>query len=350
MNSFYALLSLALALHCTAPGTPSWEKQEDRINGRISRYSLDKMKSTTEALAGFLQDSALSIEQYNPVWHGEYFPERTGIARLMRFGLSCSFIGNDRSQADLLIMANDLGPMLQSVQVNGHGFLSLKPAASAKNDCPYFEFTPAGTDLRLKFWLVTADNTRLPYTPITRKEYLEEASAGLTITKNELIDRIKAQTPVRSTSIQEAEKKNAIDEINNTWSGTEREIRMRIFLKHYQGDEEYLKSSIEKHTAGLDSTLRLMDSLMHRPAAELNKAALVTGEAADFQGFKDGQAGASLLVRLNPSFINPSIPADKPQFFLVCWKYNPNEQKGEDLDRQFTQQFNSGSLRSFLGK
>lgn len=356
MNTLYALLSLILALPHTGP----WEKQQDRINGRIARNTLDKMKTTTETLAGFLQDSALSIEQYNPVWHGEYFPEKSGTASLTRFGLSCSFYDNSgsgeatRPTADLLIMANDISPMLQSVRVNGHEFLSVKPSASATTHCPYFEYTPAAAgaafNIRLKFWLVTSDNTRLPYTPVTRKEYLQEASAELIAAKNHLIDRIKKQSPVRSTAVQEAEKKSAIDEIGNTWSGAEREVRMRIFLKNYLSDEDYLKASIEKHTGSLDSTLHLMDSLLHGPAAELNKAAFVTGETADFQGFEETNPNAGMLVHLNSTFINPNLSSETPQFFLVCWRYNPDDSKAAELDSQFTKQFNAGSLRDFLGK
>ena len=41
---------------------------------------------------------------------------------------------------------------------------------------------------------------------------------------------------------------------------------MRAFLKNYLSDEDYLKASIEKHTASLDSTIQLIDSLLHKPA------------------------------------------------------------------------------------
>jgi hypothetical protein len=357
MNSFYALLALISVLtHEPGDKTPEWKKQQDRVNGRISRNTLDKMKSTTETLAGFFQDSAFSIGQFNPAWHGEYFPERTGTASLTRFALSCSFYNDQatRSTADLLIMANDLSPMLHSVRVNGHDFLSLKPATSATTNCPYFEYTPADANaivnIRLKFWLVSTDNARLPYTAVTRKEYLQEASAELAATKTRLINRIKEQSPVRSTAIQEAEKNSAINEISNTWSGPERELRLRLFLKNYLSDEDYLKASIEKHTGSLDSTIHLMDSLLHKPAAWLNKEAFVTGQAADFRGFDEDNANASMLVQLNATFVNPNLSSEKPQFFLVCWRYNPDDAKAVELDNQFTQQFDAGRLRDFLQK
>jgi len=335
MNSFYALLTfISVLTHQPGDRTPEWKKQQDRINGRISRNTLDKMKSTTETLAGFLQDSTLAIGQFNPVWHGEYFPEKSGTASLTRFALSCSFYNDEAtsSTADLLIMANDISPMLHSVRVNGHDFMSLKPATSATT----------------KFWLVCADNTRLPYTPITRKEYLQEAGAELTATKTRLINRIKEQSPVRSTAIQEAEKNSAISEINNTYSGVERELRIRLFLKNYINDEDYLKASIEKHTGGLDSTIHLIDSLLHTPPAWLNKEAFVTGKAADFRGFEEDNA--TMLVRLNTTFANPDLSSEKPQFFLVCWRYNPDDAKAAALDSQFTQQFDAGRLRNFLEK
>jgi hypothetical protein len=197
---------------------------------------------------------------------------------------------------------------------------------------------------------VTTDNDHLPYTPVSRKEYLQEAIAGLNATKEDLISRIKAQIPIRSAAVQEAEKTNAIRDITNTYTGAEREVRLRIFLKNYCSDEEFLKKSVKEHTAGLDSTLHLMEGLLHRPADELAKAAVVAGDAAAFNGFEDGNAGASMLVRLNPDFIDRSLSTEKPQFFLVCWRYNPQEPGAAQLDQQFTQQLDLGRLRDFLGR
>ena len=337
MNAFYALLALiSVITHEPGAPMPEWKKQQDRVNGRISRTTLDKMKVTTETLAGFFQDSTFTIGQFNPSWHGEYFPEGSGTASLTRFAFSCSFYNREatRSTADLLIMANDISPMLHSVRINGHDFMGLKPAISATT----------------KFWLVCTDNTRLPYTPITRKEYLREASAELAAAKTRLINRIKEQSPIRKTAIQEAEKNSAINEINITYSGAERELRIRLFLKNYISDEDYLKASIEKHTGGLDSTIHLMDSLLHKPAADLNRPAFITGEAADFRGFDESDTNATMLVRLNTAFANPNLSSEKPQFFLVCWKYNPDDAKAAELDSQFTQQFDAGRLRNFLGK
>jgi len=336
MYTFYALLTFALSLHHT---NPSWEKQQDHINGRIARTTLDKMRLTTESLAGFLQDSALSIaqEQYSPVWHGEYFPEKSGVASLTRFGLSCSFYGADgHNKADLLIMANDISPMLGTMTVNNKNYSTIRATTA--------------TDETTRFQLVTTDNDHLPYTTVSRKEYLQEATSELAAAKQDLISQVKTQVPIRSATVQEAEKNNAINEINNTFTGAEREVHLRIFLKNYRSDEEFLKISIEKLTASIDNTLHLMDSLLHRPATELAKPAIVAGEAADFRGFEDGKPGATMLIRLNPGFIDRSLSTEKPQFFLVCWRYNPEEPGATQLDQQFTQQLDVSKLRDFLGR
>jgi len=333
MTYFYALLTFALSLHHT---NPTWEKQQDHINGRIARTSLDKMRLTTETLAGFLQDSALSIEQFSPVWHGEYFPEKSGVASLTRYGLSCSFYGADgHNKADLLIMANDISPMLGTVVVNNKKFSTIRSTIS--------------TNEPIRFQLVTTDNDHLPYAPVSRKEYLQEAIAGLAAIKEDMISSIKSQIPIRSAAAQEAEKTSAINGINNTWTGAEREVRLRIFLKNYSSDEDFLKTSIRTGTAGIDGTLHLMDSLLHQPAAGLDKAAIVAGDAADFRGFADGNADANMLIRLNPDFVDHSLSTEKPQFFLVCWRYNPEEPGAAQLDQQFTQQLDINKLRDFLG-
>ena len=332
-----------------------WEKEQDQINGSIPHSKLAKMKNRTDSLVAFLQDSCISEGVINPVWHGEYFAEKARSGTLIKFGVQCSFPG---SNAHLRIMANDLSPLLDHLTVNNSDFLTIKAPVAVKNECQYFEYeatdaqaTEDAQHMRTKVWLVTAGASQLPYTAVTRKEYLEEARTELNNTRLGLIADLKTKIPVRSTAVQEAEKKATIDQLNNSYSGIELQMRMKMFLKDYRSDEDYLKENIEKGTSDLDSTLHFMDSLMHHLSAEqLNKPAMVSVQAADFRGFEDGSINKKMLIKMNQAYFDAWLSGEKPQIFLVSWSYDPSEATAGDIDRQMQEKFDGRELKEMLGK
>ena len=315
-----------------------WVKEQDQINGRVPHNKLVKMQHSTEAMISFLHDSCFSTTDFSPVWHGEY--------AIGRFGIQCR---SEDSRGRLTIMSNDISPLLRYLTVNGKEFAGIRPSSGLQENYRYFEYE--GEDhARTIYWLVTPDSTQLPYIAITRREYLQEASAELTGKKNSIIADIKLKTPIRSTTIQEAEKKAALDELNNNYTGADLQVRQRLFAKEYHTDEEYLELSIEKATAALDRTIHLMDSLSTRStAAELDKPAMVSVDADSFHGFEDKEADRNMLVKINPTYYG-NTGNDKPLLFLVSWSYDPAGADASNIDHQVRENIDFRQLKALLDK
>lgn len=321
----------------SAPAPREWVKEEDQVSGRIPRAKLSKMQSITGNVISFLE-SSFADGDLNPAWHGEY--------SAMKFGVDCRLEDN---KSHLSIMSNDISPLLRYLTVNGKELAGIRPPGGSKDGCPWFEFE--GDDhLRTVTWLVTNGRDQLPYIAITRKEYLEEARNELWAMKEHIIAGIKARTPIRPAAVQEAEKKAAIDDINQRYYGTDQQVRMRLFLSDYMNDEAYLQNSIDKATAGLSRTLRLIDSLRLRSTApELSKPAMVSVEAVDFTGFDEVGAG-NMLVRVNPAYYNNTLGSEKPQLFLVIWTYDPGNAGVVAFDREVREHIELLPLQEMLGK
>ncbi|MDO6435174.1 hypothetical protein Q4E93_31450 [Flavitalea sp. BT771] len=340
MNLFsVSTLSLALIMSVPAPAPREWVKEKDQINGRISRTQLTKMQRTTDDMIAFLHDSCFSDIDFSPIWHGEYSSGK--------FGIQCR-TANNKSQ--LAIMANDFSPLLRYLTVNGKEVAGIRPVAGIQDDCRYFEYENED-QVRTITWLVTNKREQLPYIEITRKEYLQEARAELNKIKDGIIADVRLKTPVRGAAIQEAEKKASIDELSSHYSGTDLQVRMRLFQQNYQSDEAYLQGAIHQATAHLDKTLRLMDSLALRSTAvELNKPAMVSVEAIDFRGFEDNAADRNMLVRMNPAYFNASLSGERAQLFLVSWSYDPADAGSVSIDRAIREHIDFGQLQEMLGK
>ncbi len=320
-----------------------WKKEHDQVDGHIDHTFLKTMEKTTETIIALLKDSGLSVDPSIPVWHGEFVSEKRSSSSRMNFGLECHF----QSNAQLRITANDFDILFRdTLYVNGKAFLTLKDTASVKNGCTYFEY-PEHT----KLWLVTTAPDKLPYIPVTRKEYLEAAIQEVKIEKGRLIADIKERMPLKPAETQKAEKERELDQIRQTYSGAEMEMRIRRFLQSYKTDEDYQKEGIENGTADIDATLHVMDSLLtHLSATDLKTPAVVSVKATSFVAFEDSLPDHRILVQTNPAYFDPALTGEKPQCFLVCWNYDPSEPMAADIDRQLNNQFDFRKLLDLLGK
>jgi len=315
-----------------------WVKEQDQINGRVPHSKLVKMQIETEAMISFLHDSCFSTTDFTPVWHGEYSTSR--------FGIQCR---SEDSRGRLTIMSNDISPLLRYLTVNGKDLAGIRPSSGLQGDSRYFEYEDED-HARTIYWLITPDSNQLPYIAITRKEYLQEARTELMGKKNSIIADIRLKTPIRSEAIQEAEKKAALDELNNNYSGADLQVRLRLFAKEYHSDKEYLDFSIEKATAALDRTIHLMDSIStHSTSAELDKPAMVSVNADSFHGFEDKEADRNMLVRINPAYYT-NTSNDKPLLFLVSWSYDPAGPDASNIDRQVRENIDFRQLKALLVK
>jgi hypothetical protein len=354
-----AAANVAPAMAETTAVNAEWSKAEDLVNGSISKAKLARMKEVTNALVNFLRDSCLGNAGYNSTWHGEYNSDRNSPGAQLKYGMTCHFAGQN---ADLSITANDIQPLLDQLVVNGQHFLTMRVANGFDKNAFYYT-DAAGSDAagsnttgsdvsagQTKMWLVTAGNGQLPFIPVSRKEYLIDAKAELTAMVKSIEAGWRLKAPVRPAAVQEAERKAVVDQLKSMYTGTDLNIRVRIYLRTYKTDEQFLQENIASETAGFRATIRVMDSLMARlKAAELAKPAVVSVAAADFHGFEDGQTNY-MLVRMNAAYFNNALSDEKPQLFLVTWHYEGANASAAELDRQLTAKLDGQGLREMLGK
>jgi hypothetical protein len=356
-NTLYSLLlsfcfiPVSIASPITGDG-PSWVRSHDLVSGRISRTTLTGMKNKAEAVIGLFRDSFFSAGAYTPVWHGEYYADRS----LPTFAVQSSFFPRENTgarMAELLVLANDLSPLLRHYTLNGNDHAAIKGNIADRNGCRYVEVR-AQDDRTTRFWLITGDSSRQPYLPLTRREYLLETRTALIQDTSRIATGWRNRISIRPAAIQEAEKQKELQRLQAMYSGTDLDVHTRIFLRNFVSDEAYLQENIRSATSLQRRVLHFIDSLLlhgdqlGRPAVIREPAAAdPTGnarEALPFEGFADGDPDAITLVRLDT---HPST-ADQPSFFLVGWRFEPAEALAADLDRQLCSGFDGHKLQELL--
>ena len=338
---------------------PGWNKQDDQVTGSINRDILARMKTINNQLIGFLYDSCLDGPAHHGSWHGEFRSDKSDSTG-SRFGIKCSF----PAAATLEITANNLSPLMRPVTVYGHEYNALIPTKTVRNGCPYFEppYQAEGAMVvairtgeknapQINTWLVTAHTGDLPYTPMSRKEFLGAMSISLKANKDALIGTIKEKNHVRTQPEQEASKQKTLESLGTTYSGAELQMRRRNYLDHYKSDEEDLKEIIDAQTAPLDSTIAFIEGMLHRLApATLAAPAYVSAKAAEFEGFADGEEDAVLLIHPRLSAAGAVTAPDKPRFFLVSWTYDPADTEAAVIKQLLNKKLDAAYMRELLIK
>ncbi|HEY4109604.1 hypothetical protein [Puia sp.] len=346
--------------------------------GHLTRSQLAGMKNTTRTLIQLVHDY-IATDACDPTWHGDYFAGRSASGPLLKFGAQCSFFTLEHAaskKAELLLLANDLGPLFGHVAINGNDYLTTRAAITRRNGCLYFELPQnaetSGHGLATSFWLVTADSSRLPYLPVTRREWLLEIRKQLSGDTNSIAAEWRRKITVRPAAEQEAEKQRQLRVLQTLYSGTDLQVRTNLYLQSFVSDEAYLRRQINTATALHRSTLRTIDSLLHSDPADLKRPTYLSEEttavlsgtdlahrssgpgqaaaALSFHGFADSRPGAILLVRPNPAATDPYLSEEKPQFLLLGWRFDPTDPLAASLDGRLHDNLDGRELKQLLGK
>ena len=344
-----------------------WKKADDQITGKIARPQLTNMKATTQMLHIILQDSSFAKTGLKPVWHGEYSAQKIGAGIQLNYGIYCDFAaaanGKDgdapatTAPASLSITVNDLSQLTGHLELNHQDLMTMPMLTGIRNECPYYqlesnasaEATAAKTNRSI--WLVTNRPDVLPYTPVSRKEYLQLILGNLGETKAHIVASEKDRAPVRSAEEQTAEKKRDLDELSARYSGKELEMRTKMYMDQYKSDEDYQKENIDKATAEVDTTIHFVQGMLTKLSpATLEAPAVVDPKSTEFEGFRDGEPGMVMLARNNPAFWQPGAAQEKPQFFLITWNSEPTDATAQAIAAQITQNLETRSLKVMLGK
>ena len=396
MIRLYTLVALTFALLHTTATAQQFVSSTSLISGHISHDKLSGMKARTQTLVTLVHNclTAENGETPSSTWRGEYLAGKSSSGSLLRFGAQCSFYSVENSadkKAELLLLANDLAPLLGHFTLNNNDYGTIRATISRRNGCLYFELpgsdgsgdpgspaTPSGDpgasatpsgDRPTAFWLITADSSRLPYLPVTRREFLFETYKQLIRDTNEIATEWRSRLSVRPAAQQEAEKQSQLRQLKALYSGVDLEARTNIYLQNFITDEAYLQRHITLATALHRNALRFVDSLLHTDPLELARPAVISAQTAkagqtsptaqrevladpalSFHGFADNLPGALLLVRPNASALDPYLSEDKPQFLLLGWRFDPTAPFAASLDQQLHENLDGRKIQDLLGK
>jgi hypothetical protein len=186
-----------------------------------------------------------------------------------------------------------------------------------KNGITYIKATPDSAHFTRKpdRWLLTYDG-KLPYAYVSRLEYLQKLKTKLLQSIKKGADDIKRNNPIRSKAEQEKEKqdqlnKYKVDAANGGGDWTSQ------YLKNYRTDEQIQEENIKAVTEMYKKPLQVVEDFLKKPEKELSQTAIINWNH-EFDGFiNEGDVGAVILVKENPTYYNKNLAKAVPQLIFV---------------------------------
>jgi len=217
---------------------------------------------------------------------------------------------NSETSTSLTISANRFGAEIYGKPDENNlppeGFYNMKRMPVEKDGAFYFE-EDAGLGFGLtgksRTWLITYDK-KLPFTYVTKKEFLEKQKNMLILAMPKAIE------------------------------GSNANYKAKI--------EQDFKKALEK-----------LETLMKMPSGESDQPAIVKQDTHDYLSFlftTNDDPFARVLIKPNPGYFNSKLPKSSPQFIIVNVIGNDKEPVAAKVMTDVIKDLDFTALRNMLGK
>src|SRR5438477_9485291 len=196
----------------------------------------------------------------------------------------------------------------------------------------------------------------LPYTPVTRKQYLDRALIYVNKFYDKMIKSFDL-VPVRSLEEQEALKKKTIEGYEKTYAGDPKKLKSAVdyYLSSYLTDQQRRDDRINKIVKQRNAELKNIQDELEKTSKEglLDSQAIVTGVSGIFNPgapvFSTEEEGGTMLVTENAGYIRKDLPSDVPQFIVLYWECGDSK-PGKNLRKLFEENFEVEKLQAMIDK
>lgn len=295
---------------------------------------------------------------------GLQYPEKKGPVSFELYAKFLSYycdknannkVSLDEGNADFNIWANYLGWFAEKndkfLIQNSPVYLLKKTAGDFKGFPLYEEEGHDNTGNSGTRVLIITRPGQLPYTPVTKKQYLQKFLEGQDKI-NKMFVEMNNKLPVLSDAEEEEYKKKELERIEKNGDVVVRKERAKkYFLQNYISSKQKKENAIKERKGIYDENCKVAkDILASASEAELAKPAWFKDLSYDgnFNGFANEKGGRELVL-LNPGYFNAKLPDYVAQFMVVFWAWG-NDAPCHFLRNQLEANFNFPALQQMIDK
>lgn len=170
--------------------------------------------------------------------------------------------------------------------------------------------------------LITRES-QLPYTPLTRLQYLQVNKLNLENNLKKQID-IMNKITVRSDAEEEAKKQKGLENIAKNNRPERVEQRKADYLKNYkthkQQNEETMKGIEKRHA----DEMKVIEDVWKRFNQNELEQPTIIDPTKSFKEFTTEEKGGRMIVYINNNYFKTQLPRYAPQCMVLYWRSESN--------------------------
>lgn len=191
----------------------------------------------------------------------------------------------------------------------------------------------------------------LPYTPVSRKQYLLALLKNKESQHTQYIESL-LKMPVRSDAEDEVYKQQQLERVAKQELNEQTKEKAKAnFLRGYKTARQRQQEDINRAKEIYLRDIKMaQDYLNNTVEEELAKPAYLknTSYGSSFREFASDNE-ALMMVQVNSHYFNNKLPAHAPQFLVVYWRWN-SEKPSLDFASHVENNFDFKALQAMLDK
>lgn len=196
----------------------------------------------------------------------------------------------------------------------------------------------------------------LPYIPVTRKQYLDEAIIYLTQFYADALKEFE-RAPMRSLEEQEREKNQTIEKMKKdlAWNPSTMKTSIDLYLAGYKTEQDIRKEQIKEYIKNRDAVLNhykneleetTKNGLLESPAII---PLVVYTAVSDDPIFVEQNVGYTVVIE-NPKYMRKDLPKYVPQILIIRWSWDEYWKPQADIAKLILEKFPFDKLQAMIDK
>ena len=210
----------------------------------------------------------------------------------------------------------------------------------------------SNTGTRFSKTILIARPGQLPYTPVSRKQYLIAFLKGKEDFEKQYINATSKMV-IWSDAEEEANKQKQLEKTEKSArpNGADQERARNNFLRNYVTAKQRKLNDIANSEKIYQQDIKpAKDYLANTSEEELSKPAYIGSGSYSiyFKNFANENEG-NMMVQVNDSYFNSKLPTYIPQFLVVYWEWDAKK-ACIDFANHIEKNFNFNALKEMIDK
>lgn len=320
-----------------------WKKDADALTDRPGPANLPKEQAIVKKIADIAEGFYPRPKGGEIEWYGYYSGQLIQGQYSKGYQLDILFSRYQCTNGKVKLIAynssiyvavNALTFFGNEFDMNGKTWTTVHAAFHAVDGYTYFNFNRNDRYNTEESWLITY-NGKLPFSLVSRKEYVTEARADQMKAKDKKAAELKKSYGIKSQAEQDAARQRYVEGLKKSYKGDELTKRIEKYDLEKKADQGRYEEAVKFNDEHYKKIIGKYDEfLASHDEAYMSQPAIVKPYTREvFDGFDNNidEVNSVYLVKNNPSYYNSGLPVTAPQYITVLARH---PKKG-DTDAMF---------------